>query len=444
MPQGEQRMNQGVVNEDFHAKTKRLVESAIGLLNSFVKQGEEIPLQISETYKVTGPGGWSMEYEDKPDYDKLILHHEKEIQALPEFQLWAEAASTDPAVSKHIGHLLGTRRGMINRSPWEYLSHLILAQFSAEHELPAFDSETFKNNYRDMEALFYNDKVWFQLFSPLQNFESDAETIDLGGGLQIRKIAPRELEELLNASKWSPLIPFNEIITLRYAMEFAFETEKYFLSIPLTALEPRYEDELFGKLVTALRLFKAGAIGYNMVRETPLIDTPHLFGGTRAGLDYRRYWGPKYSLQSDELDAFKAFWKQLNTIELSQRAPIGIAISRFNYAYERFGIEDKLIDYMIAFEALYFKTGERGEYRHKLAVRVARLLATGYENRKAIVKEMVEFYEKRSEVVHGERTTFQSGFIEKVEEYLRRSIKHFVQLPRTVGHDQTISQLDLG
>ena len=148
-------------------------------------------------------------------------------------------------------------------------------------------------------------------------------------------------------------------------------------------------------------------------------------------------------MQSGELDAFKAFWKLLSKLELSQRAPIGIAVSRFNYAYQRFGIEDKLIDYMIAFEALFFKTGERGEHRHKLAVRVARLLATGYENRKAIMREMAEFYDKRSEVVHGEKTTFQGGFIDKVEEYLRKSIKHFVQLPPTKGHDETISQLDL-
>ncbi len=70
-------MKEGIVNDAFHAKTKALVLSAIALLISCIQKGEEIPLQISETYKVTEPGGWSMEYEDKPDYDIFILHSRK-------------------------------------------------------------------------------------------------------------------------------------------------------------------------------------------------------------------------------------------------------------------------------------------------------------------------------------------------------------------------------
>ncbi len=436
-------MNKGIVNDAFHAKTKALVQSAIALLISYIQKGEEIPLQISETYKVTGPGGWSMEYEDKPDYDVFILHHEKEIEALPEFRLWMEAVSADPVVSRHIGHVVGTRHGMINRSAWEYLSDLVLAHFPAMPGGLAFDPETFERKYRDMEVLFYNDMIGFKLFSPLQNFESDAAVIDLGGGLKIKKITTQELEELLNASKWSPLIPSNEVITFRYSMEFTFETEKYFLSIPLSALEEGPEWEIFGKLVTALRLFKVGAIGYNMIRETPLIDTPHLFGGTRGGLGYRRYWGPQYSLKVEEVDAFKGFWKQFGTIELGQRAPIGIAIRRFNYAYERFGLEDKLIDHMIAFEALFFKTGEIGENRHKLSVRVAKLLAQDYENRRRIAKEMAGFYDMRNLVVHGEQASLKPEFTGKIENYLRDSIKYFLLLPQATDHDEIISRLNL-
>src|SRR5438132_1656757 len=173
-------MKQGIVNDTFHAKTKALVQSAIALLISCIQKGDEIPLQISETYKVTGPGGWSMEYEDKPDYDIFILHHEKEIEALPEFRLWTEAVYADPVVSRHIGHVVGTRHGMIYRSAWEYVSDLVLAHFPAKPSGLAFDPKTFERKYRDMELLFYNDMIGFKLFSPLQNFESDAAVIDLG------------------------------------------------------------------------------------------------------------------------------------------------------------------------------------------------------------------------------------------------------------------------
>ena len=134
---GGQPMKQGIVNDAFHVKTRALVQSAIALLISCIQKGEEIPLQISETYRVTGPGGWFMEYEDKPDYDIFILHHEKEIEALPEFRLWMDAVSADPVVSRHIGHVVGTRHGMINRSAWEYVSDLLLAHFPAKPGGPA-------------------------------------------------------------------------------------------------------------------------------------------------------------------------------------------------------------------------------------------------------------------------------------------------------------------
>ena len=100
-----------------------------------------------------------------------------------------------------------------------------------------------------------------------------------------------------------------------------------------------------------------------------------------------------------------------NEIDLRQLVPLNIAISRFNYAYERNKLEDKLIDYMIAFEALFFKHGEIGEFRHKLAVRVARFLKQNYDERKEIMKRMMEFYDKRSAIVHGKKVNLVASLL---------------------------------
>ncbi len=98
---------------------------------------------------------------------------------------------------------------------------------------------------------------------------------------------------------------------------------------------------------------------------------------------------------------------------------------------------------MIAFEALFFKRDERGENRHKLAVRTARLLSQDYTDRKGIMKEMMDFYDRRSDVVHGKRISLDSKFIDKIDNYLRQSIKHFVQNSQTLSHDEDIARLDL-
>ncbi|MFQ5819346.1 MAG: hypothetical protein ACE5I5_05105 [Candidatus Heimdallarchaeota archaeon] len=140
---------------------------------------------------------------------------------------------------------------------------------------------------------------------------------------------------------------------------------------------------------------------------------------------------------------FQNFWNRLNQIDLGQFVSLNIAIRRFNDAYERERLEDKLIDHMIAFEALYFKEGEMGEFRHKLAVRSARFLKQSYEDRKEIIRQMKEFYDKRSKIVHGEKVTLNKKFINDVEDHLRNSIKRFIERIQTSNHDAIISHLDL-
>src|SRR5438093_1317768 len=158
-------MKNGITNKEFYVKTKALVESATGLLVSYIRNGEDIPVRGHERYRVRGPG-WSVEHENKPDYSMFVYRHEEEIEALPEFRPWMEAGSADPVVSKHVGHLLGTRHGMINASAWDYLSGLILAQLTAG-ATKGFNREKFDAQYQDLERLFHNDKVGYRAFSPL-------------------------------------------------------------------------------------------------------------------------------------------------------------------------------------------------------------------------------------------------------------------------------------
>ena len=117
---------------------------------------------------------------------------------------------------------------------------------------------------------------------------------------------------------------------------------------------------------------------------------------------------------------------------------LDIAIRRFNYAYERERSEDKLIDYMIAFEAL-FSEGS-GDLRYKIPTRVARFLETDSDQRRNICNIMKKSYDVRSKIVHGNRSNinvkFKSGneyntiplteFIPKIEDCLRRSIRKVV------------------
>ncbi|HIH36564.1 MAG TPA: hypothetical protein HA232_01485, partial [Methanocellales archaeon] len=141
---------------------------------------------------------------------------------------------------------------------------------------------------------------------------------------------------------------------------------------------------IFDKLVTALRLFKSGMVGFNIIKRKPMADIPIIL---KDPFDYSTgtyspFSGQQYTLTETEVSEFRSFWDKFNKTKPFQIAPLGVAIRRFNYAYGRDKLEDKLMDYMIAFEALFFKQDEMGEFSHKLAVGVSRLLKQNYEERK--------------------------------------------------------------
>jgi hypothetical protein len=149
-------------------------------------------------------------------------------------------------------------------------------------------------------------------------------------------------------------------------------------------------------------------------------------------------------LHASEAQEFSDFWESFAHTDTEKPSPLSMAIRRFDYAQERQRLEDRLVDYMVAFEALFFKEGEAGEFRHKLAVRTARLLRHSLDNRQTVAKEMGRFYQLRSAVVHGENVELSDEFIVTVENYLRESINIFLNRLQKSNHNDMIDRLDLG
>ena len=169
----------------------------------------------------------------------------------------------------------------------------------------------------------------------------------------------------------------------------------------------------------------------------------HLLLSMTIGDMHQNYIAQKYELKEAELDDFKRFWNYYKEINLTGLDYLGVALRRFNYAYERGSLEDKLIDHLVAFEALFFKQGETGEFRHKLSMRVARFLEHEYDKRKVVAEKMVDFYDKRSSIVHGEKVVLKLDDVITVEDYLRRSIRLFLERLQGSDHNSIISRLDL-
>lgn len=189
--------------------------------------------------------------------------------------------------------------------------------------------------------------------------------------------------------------------------------------------------------VTVLRLLKPG-----LVTAGPLA-IPFPDGAEQGALspdwlncsntDYMFKEPSKYVLNSSEIPAINELLdiilKCLPTwINHKDSSSIDVALQRFHSSYT--GETDKrLIDHMIAFEALYLNNVP--ELRYKLALRAAYLIGIDADERKTIYKRVSDAYKMRNDIVHGNHAVnphIIEQILPDIEDYLRRSIRNILTL----------------
>ena len=438
-----------IQNREFYEKSKLFVIAALNLLIVRVQEGEKVPVMINNKIKIEKDGSWKTIEEQAPLFVAILLRHKKDLENLPEYNECVKAMTLDPLISKYLNVPIGFYNIQFTRTAQDYLEYLVHRQLPSNIERIEFNSMLFDDAYKTLERFFYQDYLVMSVISPLHNFTAEDERIDLDGNLCIRKIEINEQEQLINELRMSSMMPFHDAASFKYTIELQLQAKKI-IGSTLDVLKEQTDvlsqlmGESISRLVTTLRLFKTGLVGYNIVRTLGSPELPVPFG-TQTSLtsSYKRFRGKEYILTKLEAAELGKLWEAINKINFDTFPQLSIALSRFNFAYERDKLEDKLIDFMVAFEALFFKEGETGEFRHKLAVRVSRLLEQKYENRKAVVDKMNKFYNERSKVVHGEKADLKDDFINSVEDHLRKSIVIFLERLRTFDHGEIISRLDL-
>jgi hypothetical protein len=102
----------------------------------------------------------------------------------------------------------------------------------------------------------------------------------------------------------------------------------------------------------------------------------------------------------------------------------GIAIRRFRDAHERYwpGDPEALLDICIALEALFLGDQDTKELRHRLLLRVARLLSRQRTIRQELSKNIKYLYDLRSRIAHGDTAeTMKSGDARKLERVMTQA-----------------------
>jgi len=140
--------------------------------------------------------------------------------------------------------------------------------------------------------------------------------------------------------------------------------------------------------------------------------------------------GTSYALNFEEIQNLKKLIKKIQKIDFSKQKSLHIACKRFQRAYQEYDVEDRLIDYMIAFEALFLKGEKRTTSRGKIiAIACSTLLGKNNEEREEIKNTLNMAYSMRNDIVHGgeyRKDVDPFGVVEEISDYLRDSIIRFL------------------
>jgi hypothetical protein len=443
-----------VRNVLLHEALREYCKATLTMLKEKLKGTEGFPTGIKEKFEISESGGFSQSYVTEVEWYRLIYRFEEEFKRLDAYQAAVQAMEQDEKISRHLNTLVGTAKTKTTVDCDTCLRSLLIQLLEGQKDLD-FQEEQFDRICDQIEDYFYREILEYRYLSPLEGFQMEAERIELNPKFSIIRIPKEEKQGILSESSYSFLtyLSYQAVYFTDYAFEYYLEEPKVFGDATKNsgeALPDRVVMKNFDEACSSLRLFKKGKVGYTNIRRKAKFWEPHS-GTVISSLPGREVLGTEYVLSKGEILTFLDFWRVYQTGRHKEGNRIEIALRRFNFAYGKVMPEDKLIDYIIGFEALLLQD-EPQELPYRMALRGAALLSKNPDERKKTFSELKAAYKERNNIVHGrkardivhignEEVQF-TKFVERIEEYLRLAIKEFLVLCGTKSEKQIIEALE--
>ena len=334
----------------------------------------------------------------------------------------------------------------------EKIKRFVIYVFQKEQRI-VFEEDELQKYVNELEAYFRGDEVIITSKHPLDGFYSNVERIELEKGLFIQRTPLNEREEFFSHIHYDSYFNKSHILKNEYWLineyalkggsinEYANATEKEFLKF--------------------LRIFESGSVEIHYYQLESNYWNPDLFGigGIGGRADTFVVGHGDYIVQEDEIEQFTGLWRKYREIDFSQDKALNIAIKRFNDSFTRREVEDRIIDLMIAFEAMFLKENEKMELTFKLSLRTAIFLEDVDAESENLFEFMKKAYDTRSDIVHGVKTkdkikvkrSINAGeydeytlneFVNKLEDIFRECLLKYIQKYRGYQINKLIDLMD--
>lgn len=337
---------------------------------------------------------------------------------------WAAAVAalkSVPVVVQQTDRMIGTRRSAHRVEMADVVRSLVLAM-QDDHGHLRFTDGVFEDQWSAIADVFDHDIVTYRQVAPIPGIHLDTLPLELQPGVELDRFTDREITRcfavgVLNAPDRFPVLDEEFAIGLRVSTpepKLVFTDPEEDLRVARApelgtfGVRPSGSEHLLlADVLSALRLavpdtefWSPGSVGYADV----------WYGGFGGGFFSRPVSSTRWNfrprpcpLDAAAVASLVSVWRDARAcgLESSKGArSVMYALGRFNSALERTDTQDRLVDLMIAAEALLL-SGKNDELSLRLAVRAASFAEGDGAARRSVYETMRTAYGLRSKVVHG-------------------------------------------
>jgi hypothetical protein len=335
---------------------------------------------------------------------------------LPEWQQVRAVVEQNPKLAGHFDVLVGTSYGA-TRWDLESVGRGLLPRVEvAPHggNVTVEPHTAFANRYRELEEVIASDVLKVERIWPMIDLQLTQPRLVLEPGVMIRELTPEEFIKCLNVQLIAPEM-FRTWISPEDAKVFALSISSSVQKRLGNASENRDDFQaLHDEEQATLDDFRAtlGVLGKNVTLGPSIEKAGWMRGSTISRFMHGQLTNPFWMIHKVELGPADARLLQTTWSTFRQgkqgSSALHTAALRLYFARSRPRSDDRILDVMIAAEALYLGTDggeDRGELKYRLALRAAAWadLRALRKSKKQVFDLLRLAYDVRSAIAHGSR-----------------------------------------
>lgn len=371
-----------IKNENLHSAMRAYVEAAIEFVAGSAKQAASSGSEDLDFY-------W------------VHTRYSSDLTEVPQYESCFNELARDSEISKHLDQHIGSYARGGHSPSIENMMNRVL-DLGKREDSYEFDPDRFEQEYLLFEETFYSEALLCEAIAPLQGVLLDVPAMSLSHDTEISQLEEEEMKPYRAPSshwdkRWCA-------IRVKYELPKIIGNKDGEDRFPKIQKERAIEDQANDRIenvVNALRLMgKCDVYHSGIIHRTskwlPIQD--HSVANRVLGSGYITY-----SFGDRDAQLLKLLCEKLDLPVV--RDALDVAIRRFSDSCVRHRNEDKVIDLMIAAEALFLRGANEGEKSFRLALRAGQFLAEGPAARKVFDRMRIA-YHYRSVLVHGGKPSF--------------------------------------